>query len=364
MATELPPLKNDRLLRVARGEKVDRVPVWLMRQAGRYLPEFRELRRDYTYDEICRTPRLACEATMQPLRRYDVDGAVMFADMLALPRVMGLSAEMLTETGPHFPEPLDDPKDLRRLRDPDVSKELKYAFDAIAQVRRELQGRVPVIGFSGAPWTLMSYMIEGTGSKTMSKAKRWLYATPRESHELLGRLTNVIIEYMTNQVKYGAQFLYLFDTNVRVLDSRMFAEFVVPYIKRIREYVKDSLARENLPDVPMALFPMGAHYALDQVRDIGFEVVGVDWCIPPKAAREVLGPNITLQGNLDPCALYATTPRIAVHVKNMLADFGTDRYIANLGHGLYPDIEPTKVAVFVKTVHQESAKMIAHPAPH
>ncbi|XP_008963509.4 uroporphyrinogen decarboxylase isoform X3 [Pan paniscus] len=302
-------LKNDTFLRAAWGEETDYTPVWCMRQAGRYLPEFRETRAAQDFFSTCRSPEACCELTLQPLRRFPLDAAIIFSDILVVPQALGMEVTMVPGKGPSFPEPLREEQDLERLRDPEVvASELGYVFQAITLTRQRLAGRVPLIGFAGAPWTLMTYMVEGGGSSTMAQAKRWLYQRPQASHQLLRILTDALVPYLVGQVAAGAQIIFAKD----------------------------------------------GHFALEELAQAGYEVVGLDWTVAPKKARECVGKTVTLQGNLDPCALYASEEEIGQLVKQMLDDFGPHRYIANLGHGLYPDMDPEHVGAFVDAVHKHS----------
>ncbi|KAI5698414.1 hypothetical protein M8J75_006396 [Diaphorina citri] len=345
-----PPLKNDRLLRAARGEEVDKIPIWIMRQAGRYLPEFRELRSKHDFFTICQTPELAAEITLQPIRRFNLDASIIFSDILVIPQALGMVVEMKPAVGPVLPEPLVIPEDIKKLKTPvDVYKELNYVFEAITLTRHKLEGKVPLIGFSGAPWTLMSYMIEGGGSKTMSKSKHWLYKYPEESKKLLEILTNVIVDYLVGQAKAGAQLLQLFESNAEYLDLDLFKEFALPYINTINEKVKAQLKQMN-NDVPMTIFAKGAHYALEELNNTKYDIVGIDWTIEPSLARSII-KNKTLQGNLDPCALYASKEKLRKIGTQMAKEFGKSRYIANLGHGIYPDMDPEHVQVLIDAIH-------------
>jgi uroporphyrinogen decarboxylase len=350
-----PPLKNDLILRAANGEKTERVPVWVMRQAGRYLPEFQEVRSKHEFFEICRTPELACEVTLQPIRRFELDAAIIFSDILVVPQAMGLVVEMLPGKGPSFPEPLATPDDLRRLvPDVDVRQALGYVFDAITLTRHKLEGKVPLIGFSGAPWTLMSYMIEGGGSTTFSKSKRWLYCHPADSCELLQRITDVVVRYLVQQVAAGAQMLQLFESHAGALGPAQFKQFALPYIRQISTHVKADLAQQGLEAVPMVIFAKDAHFAIEELAESNYDVVSLDWTIKPQHARRLAGARVTLQGNMDPCALYAPQETISKIVKEMITKFGTQRYIANLGHGIYPDMDPEHLKAFVNAVHRHS----------
>ncbi|KAM8838964.1 uroporphyrinogen decarboxylase [Synchiropus picturatus] len=357
LSKDFPQLQNDSFLRAARGEETEHVPVWCMRQAGRYLPEFREFRAGKDFFETCRSPEACCELTLQPLRRYAFDAAIIFSDILVVPQAMGMDVKMLAGKGPTFTEPLKEPEDLQRLSaQVDVKKELGYVFKAITLTRHKLEGKVPLIGFSGAPWTLMSYMIEGGGSTTHSKAKRWLYRHPEASHMLLKMLTDVIVEYLLGQVAAGAQALQVFDSHAGILGPVEFREFSLPYLRDIARRIKDKI-KEDRQDVPLIVFAKDAHYALEDLSQSYYEVIGLDWTIDPRSARERTGGKVSLQGNMDPCALYAPKERISDIVKKMLEDFGTRGHIANLGHGLYPDMDPENVGAFVEAVHQHSSLM-------
>ncbi|XP_076759353.1 uroporphyrinogen decarboxylase isoform X2 [Xylocopa sonorina] len=249
--TQFPMLKNDLILRAARGESVDRIPIWIMRQAGRYLPEFQEVRAKHDFFTVCQTPALACEVTLQPLKRFDLDASIIFSDILVIPQAMGLNVEMVPGTGPVLSKPLKDPSDLSLLVQPNVEKDLKYVGDAITLTRHKLEGKVPLIGFTGAPWTLMSYMIQGGGSSTMSKAREWLYKYPEDSHKLLQLITNVIIDYLVMQVKAGAQLLQVFESHSDFLNDELFEKYSFKYLKEISDKVKQRLKEENIPEVPM-----------------------------------------------------------------------------------------------------------------
>ncbi|CAG0885195.1 unnamed protein product [Darwinula stevensoni] len=343
MAT-FPPLKNDLFLRVARGQPAERVPVWIMRQAGRYLSEFRALREKHNFFEMCQTPALAAEVTLQPIMKFPLDAAIIFSDILVIPQAMGLEVTMEPGVGPVLPHPLKTPEDMSRLT---YDGSLEYVYDAIKLTREKLEGRVPLIGFAGAPWTLMSYMIEGGGSKTWSKPKRWLYAHPEESKLLLDKITELTIQYLVNQVRAGAQALQVFESHADFLNRDLFLKYSLPYLARISHEVKKQLGDDA---VPMIVFPKGAHYALKELGKLNYDVVGIDWTVDPAVAREQIGPNVTLQGNLDPCALYAPQDKLRDLAQGMVAKFGKQRYIANLGHGIYPDTNPENVRAFIQAV--------------
>uniref|UniRef100_A0A2L2Y2V0 Uroporphyrinogen decarboxylase n=1 Tax=Parasteatoda tepidariorum TaxID=114398 RepID=A0A2L2Y2V0_PARTP len=353
---KFPPLQNDLILRAAWGQKTERVPVWIMRQAGRYLPEFQEVRKKHPFFEICQTPSLACEITLQPIKRFPLDAAIIFCDILVIPQALGMNVEMVPGIGPVISDPLHDPLDLHALCFPcEVEKELGYVFEAITLTRKELNGKVPLIGFSGAPWTLFCYMVEGQGSKTMSKAKGWLYKWPKGSHSILEMLTDVIVNYLIGQVKAGAQLLQVFESSAEHLGPEQFKTFALPYIKDIKKRVTEGIIQQGLNKVPMTLFAKGTCSVLPFLNDTGYEVISLDWTISPDVARSKISENITLQGNLDPCALKAEPSSIEDMVSKMIKGFGTQRYIANLGHGIYPEMDPDNVAVFIDSVHNISA---------
>lgn len=258
---------------------------------------------------------------------------------------------MKPSVGPVLPEPLVIPEDIKKLKTPvDVYKELNYVFEAITLTRHKLEGKVPLIGFSGAPWTLMTYMIEGGGSKTMSKAKHWLYKYPNESKQLLEILTNVIVDYLVGQAKAGAQLLQLFESNAEYLDLDLFKEFALPYINTINEKVTAQLKEKNLEVPPMTIFAKGAHYALEELSKTNYNIIGLDWTIEPSYARSIVR-NKTLQGNLDPCALYSSKEQLRKLGTQMAKEFGKKQYIANLGHGIYPDMDPDHVQVLIDAIH-------------
>ncbi|KAK9498380.1 hypothetical protein O3M35_003026 [Rhynocoris fuscipes] len=341
---KFPPLKNDRLLRAARGEEVDKIPVWIMRQTGKYLPEYRQLFDEQDYYIISEVPSKVSEVTLQPIRRFDdLDAAIIFSDILVIVEALGMELEIKPDIGIVLPNPLLQPDDIKMLEYPvDIKAALGYLFDAISVTRLELEGKVPLIGFSGAPWTLMCYMIEGDRSKTMSKAKYWLYKYPTESEQLLKILTETVTDFLIEQGKAGAQFLQIFEYNAEYLDPECFSKFALPSIASICKNVKEKLKQENL-DIPLAIYAKGAHYALEELAKTGYDIIGIDWTVDPILARQAVGPNITLQGNLDPCALYAKDSDLIELTNAMVNKFGKSRYIANLGHGIYPDVEPERV---------------------
>ncbi|XP_034942027.1 uroporphyrinogen decarboxylase [Chelonus insularis] len=347
-----PPLKNDRFLRAAKGEEVDKIPVWIMRQAGRYLPEFREFRTKHNFFAICQTPELACEVTLQPIRRFDLDASIIFSDILVIPQAMGLIVEMRPGVGPVLPEPIANPSDMTRLKKPDVENDLKYVGEAITLTRHQLEGKVPLIGFTGAPWTLMGYMIQGGGSSTMAQARSWLYKYPDDSHKLLQLLTDIIVDYLVMQAKAGAQALQVFESHADYLNDELFETYSFPYLKQISQRVKSKLDEIKIPQVPMIAFPKGATMnSIEKLaKDKSYNVIGIDWTVDPLEAKSRFG-QITLQGNMDPCAMYASEDKVYENARKIAEKFGKSRYIANLGHGILPDTPIESVEAFIRGVH-------------
>jgi uroporphyrinogen decarboxylase len=340
-------LKNDLLLRAARGEKTERTPVWLMRQAGRILPEYRAVRGSLSgFVELVKTPELAAEVTIQPVDILDVDAAIIFSDILVIPEAMGLPYEMVEKKGPFFLNTIKNESDINRLRIA-TADDLSYVTEAIKITKRELNGRVPLIGFTGAPWTLMSYMVEGGGSKTFSKAKKMLYTEPELSHKLLQKITDSIIAYLKGQVHAGADLIQIFDSWAGVLSPAQYEEFSLRYIRQICDAINE---------VPVTVFAKGAFFARESLGQLNCETIGLDWNMEVAASRKLIGDNKTLQGNLDPCALYGSFKEVEKATKNMLDEFKGARHIANLGHGVYPDVDPEKVKCFVNTVKEYSSR--------
>jgi uroporphyrinogen decarboxylase len=337
-------LKNDILLRVLRGEKVERPPVWMMRQAGRYLPEYLALREKYSFFERCQIPELACEITIQPLDIIDVDAAILFSDILVVPQAMGLDVELVESKGPILPEPIKTLRDFDRIRVPDVNETLEYVFDAIRLTKKELNGRVPLIGFAGAPWTILCYMVQGKGSKTFDEAKAFCYTQPAMAHRLLQMITDTTIAYLKEQVKAGVDVIQVFDSWGGLLGPEDFENISLKYIRQIM----DALGNEVLT----IIFAKGAWHSLKSMNKTGTRGLGIDWCITPRMARELAGDKITLQGNFDPAKLLSPIPVIKKEVKKMLGDFGGQRHIANLGHGILPSTPVDHAKAFVETVKE------------
>ncbi|KAI8992504.1 uroporphyrinogen decarboxylase [Pilobolus umbonatus] len=323
--------------------------------------EFQEVRKQHSFFEICRTPELACQLTLQPIDRYGtlLDASIIFSDILVIPQAMGLEVLMVAGKGPVFTAPLETPADFVRLNQHvDVEKELGYVYKAITLTRHKLAGRVPLYGFIGAPWTLMAYMIEGGGSKTLAKAKSWLWKHPKESHALLQRITNIAIEFLVGQVKAGAQMLQVFESWGGELSPQAFKEFALPYIRQISTGVKARLAEQGVKAVPMTIFAKGSWYALSDLSESHYEVVSLDWTIDPAFARKMTNDKVVLQGNMDPTILYGGFDAIRENATRMIHAFGKDaKQIANLGHGILPTVDPEALRVYLETVQKVSAEI-------
>ena len=339
-------LKNDLLLRALRKETVERPPVWMMRQAGRYLPDYIKLRDKYDFFTRVQTPELACEITLQPVEQVGVDAAIIFSDILVIPQAMGMEVLMEEGKGPSLPKIIKTQKDIDELITKDAENNLKYVYDALSLTKSELNGRVPLIGFAGAPWTILCYMVEGKGSKTWDKAKQFAYTQPQLALELLQKITDVTINYLKAQVKAGADTVQVFDSWSGILSPGDFKIFAQPYLLQIAD------ALEN--DAPVILFPKGSWYALNDLSNSSAAGIGIDWCVTPQFARKVTENKITLQGNFDPAKLLAPIPQIKKWVKEMIEGFGTQKYIANLGHGITPNVPVDHAKAFVEAVKEYS----------
>src|SRR5690554_3605642 len=339
-------LQNDLLLRAARGERVERTPVWLMRQAGRILPEYRAVRDSVSgFIELAQTPELAAEVTIQPVDILQVDAAIIFSDILVIPEAMGLPYEMVEKRGPWFPNTVNTAADVKKLRVADGVDDLSYVMEAIKIVKRELNGRVPLIGFAGAPWTIFSYMVEGSGSKTFSKARAMLYTQPELSTRLLEMITTSTINYLKGQIAAGADLIQLFDSWAGILPPNHYDEFSLKYISQICDAITE---------VPVTVFAKGAFFAREEMSRLNCETIGLDWNMGIAESRRLIGNDKTLQGNLDPAALYGSASDVAQATRKMLDQFKGSRHIANLGHGVYPDTDPEMVKVFIETVKEYS----------
>jgi uroporphyrinogen decarboxylase len=336
-------LKNDLFLRAHRGESIERYPVWLMRQAGRILPEYRAVRSKLSgFKELVETPEFAAEVTIQPVDLLDVDAAIIFSDILVVPEAMGLPYEMIEQKGPWFENTIRSEEQLKLLdKNIDVEERLGYVFEALKLTKKELNGRVPLIGFAGAPWTIFCYMVEGRGSKTFSESRKILYTNPALAHELLSRITDVTIQYLKAQLVSGADALQLFDSWAGILGREQYTEFGLKYIAKIVD---------SLSEAPLTIFSKGALASLPELANLSCTTLGLDWNMSIPKTRELVGESKTLQGNLDPCVLYGTNQVVENETIKLLKSFKSRRHIVNLGHGVYPDIDPEKVKVFIKTV--------------
>ena len=334
--------QNDLILRAAKGESVERVPVWLMRQAGRILPEYKAVRaKAKNFIEFVKTPEMAAEVTIQPVDILGVDAAIIFSDILVIPEAMGLPYQMIEAKGPFFEKTIKTQADIDALHIADAN-DLNYVIKAIELSKKGLNNRVPLIGFAGAPWTIMAYMVEGSGSKTFSQAKKLIYQEPALAHQLLEKITQSTINYLKAQIVAGADMIQLFDSWAGVLGNDQYNLFSLQYISKICDAIS--------PLAPVTVFAKDAHFALANMAKLNCNTIGIDWTINPQDARIIIGSNKTLQGNADPCLLYADEKTIELEARKMVNAFGKQRYIANLGHGLYPDLDKNKVKFFIDCI--------------
>jgi uroporphyrinogen decarboxylase len=338
------PLKNDLLLRALKQEKVERPPVWMMRQAGRYLPEYMVLRAKYDFFTRVQTPELATEITLQPIDKIGVDAAIIFSDILVIPQAMGMQVLMEEGKGPSLPNVIKNQKDIDALITEGVEEKLSYVTKALSLTKQELNGRVPLIGFAGAPFTILCYMVEGKGSKTWEKAKQFCFTQPDLAHQLLQKIAGSTINYLKAQAKSGADVLQIFDSWSGCLSPADFKQFAQPYLIQIADALKDH--------APVILFPKGSWYALEELSRSSASALGVDWCISPEIARKLTGNKITLQGNFDPAKLLLPPAEIKKEVKKMIDAFGVQGYIANLGHGITPNIPVDHAKAFIDAVKE------------
>ncbi len=338
------PIKNDLLLRALRKETVERPPVWMMRQAGRYLPDYLKLKAKYDFFTRVQTPELACAITLQPVEQVGVDAAIIFSDILVIPQAMGLEVLMEEGKGPSLPKIIQTQKDIDALITDGAEESLQYVYDALTLTKTELNGRVPLIGFAGAPWTILCYMVEGKGSKTWEKAKQFAYTQPLLAHQLLQKITQITISYLKLQARAGADTVQVFDSWAGSLSPADFKIFAQPYLLQIADALKD--------EVPVILFPKGSWYALKELSESSAAGIGIDWCIAPEFARQLTSNKIVLQGNFDPAKLLAPIPEIKKAVKEMIDAFGVQNYIANLGHGITPNIPVDHARAFVDAVKE------------
>jgi len=340
--------QNDLFLRACRRLPVERTPIWIMRQAGRYLPEYRAVRKHYDFLTMCKTPELATEVTLQPIDLIGVDAAIIFSDILVIPEAMGMHLEMHEGRGPVFPHPIRSESDGKNLKKIDPAVDLKYVLDAVALTKKALNRRVPLIGFSGSPWTLLAYMVEGQGSKTFSKVKQLIYDNPKLAHSLLDKIADAAAEYLCAKVDAGVDAVQLFDTWGGLLSQDDFEEFSLRYIRKIISQVKGK-------DVPVIAFAKGVHFHIDKLAGCGADVLGLDWTMNVGDVREKVGDSVALQGNLDPTVLYAGHEKIRHEAGKILKSFGHGSgHIFNLGHGILPDVPPENLKALVDFVKEES----------
>lgn len=337
-------LKNDLFLRALKGENVERPPVWMMRQAGRYLPEFMEIRKKYDFFTRCQTPELASEITVQPIRRFGMDAAILFSDILVIPQAMNIEVQMKPNFGPYLPKPIRSQEDVENVIVPDVSETLNYVMQAIDMTKEKLNDEIPLIGFAGSPWTILCYCVQGQGSKTFDKAKEFCFTESQAAHQLLQKITDTTIAYLKEKVKAGVDTVQIFDSWGGMLSPTDYKEFSWNYIQQIIDALKDS--------APVIVFGKGCWFALGDMANSGAAALGVDWTCSARNARYLSGGQITLQGNFDPARLLSPPTEIKKMVTQMIREFGKDRYIANLGHGILPNIPVENARAFVDAVKE------------
>ena len=343
-------IQNDLFLRACKREETERTPVWIMRQAGRYLPQYRKIREKADFLTMCKTPELASQVTLQPVDLIGVDAAIIFSDILVIPEAMGMHLEMHEGQGPMFPEPIRTKEDASRLKRIDPSKDLKYVMDAIFLSKKELNGRVPLIGFSGSPWTLLTYMVEGKGSKNFTIVKKLIYNNPVLAHEILNKLTEAVSDYLSAQIEAGVNAVQIFDTWGGILSPRDFEEFSLQYIAKIISLIR----RKN---EPVIFFAKGVNYDPPKLASSGADVLGLDWTVNIGKVRSVLNGKTALQGNMDPTILYANKDKIRSEAIKILESYGHGNgHIFNLGHGILPDVEPENAKALVYFVKEESPR--------
>lgn len=337
-------IKNDLYLRALKGETVERPPVWMMRQAGRYLPEFQEIKKKYDFFTRCQTPELAAEITVQPIRRYGMDAAILFSDILVIPQAMNIEVEMKNGIGPWLPNPIKNIQDVEKAIVPDIDETLGYVMDAIKLTKQMLNDEIPLIGFAGSPWTILCYCIQGQGSKNFDKAKEFCFTQPMAAHVLLQKITDTTIAYLKKKVEAGVNAVQIFDSWGGMLSPVDYQEFSWKYINQIIEALKE--------DAPVIAFGKGCWFALEEMAKSNASALGVDWTITPEWARKLTGGNITLQGNFDPTRLFSPPAEIKKQVKTMIDAFGKDKYIVNLGHGILPNIGLENAGAFIDAVKE------------
>lgn len=337
-------IKNDLFLRALKGETVSRPPVWMMRQAGRYLPEFIEIRKEFDFFTRCRTPEIASEITVQPIRRFGMDAAILFSDILVIPQAMNVEVEMKADFGPYLPNPVRSQKDVDQVIVPDIQETLGYVMEAIKLTKEKLNNEIPLIGFAGSPWTILCYCVQGQGSKTFDKAKEFCFTQPIAAHTLLQKITDTTIAYLKEKVKAGVDAVQIFDSWGGMLSPVDYQEFSWKYINQIVEALKE--------DAPVIAFGKGCWFALEEMANSNASALGVDWTITPQMARKLTQNKITLQGNFDPARLLSPPGEIKKLVTQMIHDFGKDKYVVNLGHGILPNVPIDHARAFIDAVKE------------
>ena len=338
------PIKNDLFLRALKGEIVDRPPVWMMRQAGRYLPEFMKIKAQYDFFTRCRTPELASEITVQPIRRFGMDAAILFSDILVIPQAMNIEVQMKPDFGPFLPHPIRSQKDVDNAIVPDVNEALDYVMQAITATKEKLNDEVPLIGFAGSPWTILCYCVQGQGSKTFDKAKEFCFTQPLAAHDMLQKITDTTIAYLKAKVNAGVNAVQVFDSWGGMLSPVDYQEFSWQYIQQIVDALKAY--------APVIVFGKGCWFALGDMAKSGAAALGVDWTCSARNARYLTGGKITLQGNFDPSRLLSPPSEIKKMVTQMIDEFGKDRYVVNLGHGILPNIPVENAKAFIDAVKE------------
>jgi uroporphyrinogen decarboxylase len=335
-------------LRACKKQTVERTPIWIMRQAGRYLPEYRAIRERADFITMCKTPELAAEVTIQPVDIIGVDAAIIFSDILVIPEAMGMNLEMIESKGPRLYEPIRNLDQINNLKVIDPYKDLKYVLDAVALTKKELNNRVPLIGFAGSPWTLMTYMVEGGGSKNFSEIKKFIYNQPKAAHLLLEKISDAVAEYLSAKIKVGANAIQIFDTWGGLLSQSDFKEFSLQYIEKVISKIKRK-------EEPIIVFAKGVHHSLDDLANSGADVISLDWTMNLGEVRNKIGSKVALQGNLDPTVLYANKEKIKEEAVKVLSSFGKGSgHIFNLGHGILPDVDPENAKYLVEVIKNES----------
>jgi len=346
----LETLKNDLFLRACKKEPIDRTPIWIMRQAGRYLPEYRKVRENSDFKTMVKTPELATEVTLQPVDIIGVDAAIIFSDILVIPEALGMNYEMVESKGPNFDWTISDESDFNKLSKPDLSDKLSYVFEALKLTKKELDGRVPLIGFSGSPWTLLTYMVEGGGSKNFSKIKSLIFNNPTLAHKLLDLISETVAEYLSLKIKSGVNAVQIFDTWGGLLSPDLYREFSLEYIQRV-------IANIDKGDEPIICYAKGIHHSLNELANSGADVISIDWTHNIGEVRKQIGDKVALQGNMDPTVLYANVDTIRREAVKVLDSYGKGAgHIFNLGHGILPDISPNNTKALVDIVKEESQR--------